>query len=377
MKQTKESPEKAEATGNGEGIAQNIAQQANGGERQDAISMLKADHREAEQLFERYATVKRRAERAKIAKQACNALTIHAILEEEIFYPACRELIDDEPLDEAQVEHDSAKVLINELTNGSPEDPFFDAKFKVLAEQVKHHIQEEEGRPDSIFAKVEAAGADLTAIGEQLKERKAQLANLVGRGAVQAEVRSFTSAKNLIQGEQGARSSQRGGREDESRASSRYRDEEDAGRRRDDQGRFMGDEDDGHRRGQERSYREGSERERDRGYRSSSQGRAPYAQEGHSSRGERTPERDEHGRFVSDEEQPGQGRSRAREDEHERRSYRDEDERRGASSQGGGRRYEQRSREDENDDDRRGHSGWFGDPEGHAEASRRGWEHRR
>ncbi|BDV38605.1 hemerythrin domain-containing protein [Methylocystis bryophila] len=89
--------------------------------------MLKQDHREVEALFERYATAKRRADRAKIARQACNALTIHAILEEEIFYPACRELIDDDPLDEAQVEHDSAKILINELENGTPEDPFYDA----------------------------------------------------------------------------------------------------------------------------------------------------------------------------------------------------------------------------------------------------------
>ena len=432
MKQAKESADPkaglsaTEASSNAAGEPKNGASEPHegGSEKQNAISMLKQDHREVEQLFDRYATASRWTERAKIVKQACNALTLHAILEEEIFYPACRDLIDDTPLDEAQVEHDSAKILINELSAAAPEDAFFDAKFKVLAEQVKHHIREEEGRNDSIFAKLKAAGADLVAIGEKLKARKAELSAEANQGALHAELRSFTSSANLTKEEDMA--SYQRGRDYEDRGPSRYRDEDDTGRRRDEHGRFMSDED----RGRERSYRGTPERDeqgrfmsdrergysdRDRGYRSSSHGRSPYEDEGYSSssRGERTPDRDEHGRFMSDDEARGGGYSRGRdyegrdnerdyenerrssrsahhggwfgdpeghaaasrrgwdEREGERRSYRDEEEQRS-----GGRRYEQRSRADEHDE-RRGHSGWFGDSERHSEASRRGWEHRR
>jgi len=408
MKLTKESPEKAGTGPNGEEKTSNLALQSQegAGEKQDAISLLKADHREVEQMFDRYATIKRRAERAKIVKQACQALTIHAILEEEIFYPACRELIDDEPLDEAQVEHDSAKILINELKSGTPEEAFYDAKFKVLAEQVRHHIREEEGQPDSIFAKVEAAGADLVALGEKLRERKAELSSQAGERALPAPLRSFKNAAQMRK--EGALSSHRG-RDDEDRGSLRYRDEEDAGRRRDEQGRFMSDGDYGDRRGQDHSYRERDESGRDgeRGYRASSRERPSYHGEEYSSRIQRTPERDESGRFVGDDEQRAQRHCRTPEGGQERRSSgggrhggwsgdpeghaeaarkgreereggrssRDEDVRR-SSSQISGRRYEERARENE-DEDPRGHSGWFGDPEGHAEASRRGWEHRR
>ena len=426
MKQAKESGDQRSQASVNEAASAPVAASEGGGEASkatDAVTMLKQDHREVEQLFERYAATTRRADRARIARQVCNALTLHAILEEEIFYPACRELIDDDPLDEAQVEHDSAKILINELTLGTPEDPFYDAKFKVLAEQIKQHIQEEEGRPDSIFAKAVAAGADLVAIGEKLQARKSELTNKAGQGALHAELRSITNSANLSR-EKDMASYQRG-RDYEDRGS-RYRDEDDTSRRRDDHGRFLSDEDYGSRRGQERGYRGIPERDeygrfmsdRDRGYGSSSRGRSSYDDEGYSSRGQRMPERDEQGRFMSDDESRGQGYSRGRdyerdderdrrsarsshhggwfgdpeghaeasrrgwdEREGERRSYRDEgrsyrdDERRG-SSQGGGRRYEHRSRDDEQDE-RRGHSGWFGDPEGHSEASRRGWEHRR
>jgi hypothetical protein len=118
-------------------------------------------------------------------------------LRRKFFYPACRELIDDQPLDEAQVEHDSAKILIDELISGTAEDPFYDAKVNVLAEQVKQHIREEEGKPDSIFAKAEAAGADLVAIGEELKKRKAELLSKAARGTLHAELRSFRAPANL------------------------------------------------------------------------------------------------------------------------------------------------------------------------------------
>ena len=171
---------------------------------QDAISLLEADHAQVKQLFDSYKTFTRRADRARLVQEVCEALTIHAALEEEIFYPACRELIDDDPLDEAQVEHDSAKVLINELLAGSPEDPFYDAKFEVLANQVRHHIEEEEGKSDSIFAKARSAGADLVALGKKLKERKAELTERAARRELHAKPLSFKSfAKSSRGGKHG------------------------------------------------------------------------------------------------------------------------------------------------------------------------------
>jgi hemerythrin superfamily protein len=148
------------------------------GERQqtDAIEMLKADHRRVEGLFDKYEQARRRAEKSKLAQQICLELTIHAQLEEEIFYPACREHVDDPLLDEAQVEHDTAKILITEIAMGSPTaDPFFDAKVKVLGEYVHHHVEEEEKSAESIFAKAIEGGVDTAALGRRLMERREEL----------------------------------------------------------------------------------------------------------------------------------------------------------------------------------------------------------
>src|SRR6185295_19636682 len=97
-------------------------------------------------------------------------------LEEEIFYPACREKkIEDELLDEAQVEHDGAKIIIAELIAGSPGDEYYDAKVTVLSEYIKHHVGEEEKPSDGIFAKARKAGVDMKALGSRLQARKAEL----------------------------------------------------------------------------------------------------------------------------------------------------------------------------------------------------------
>src|ERR1043166_6092874 len=99
----------------------------------DAIALLKADHRKGEALFAKYKSA--RAKKADLAQQICMELTIHTIIEEEIFYPACKEAgVKMDNLNEAYVEHDGAKVLMAELESGSPDDEFFDAKVKVLSE---------------------------------------------------------------------------------------------------------------------------------------------------------------------------------------------------------------------------------------------------
>jgi Hemerythrin HHE cation binding domain len=146
---------------------------------QDAITLLKADHRKVEGLFEKYESA--RGRKAEIAHQICLELAIHTIIEEEIFYPACREAgVESDMMDEANVEHDSAKVLIGELENGSPDDEFYDAKVKVLSEEIKHHVKEEEQR-GGIFTEARKVDLDMEALGGQMAARKKELMAQFGK----------------------------------------------------------------------------------------------------------------------------------------------------------------------------------------------------
>lgn len=165
----------------------------------DAIALLKADHRTVEELFEKYEKARGSSSKAKIAQQICMELTIHAMIEEEIFYPACRGTVEDDMVDEAYVEHDGAKVLIAELLAGSPDDPFYDAKVSVLSEEIKHHVKEEEQR-DGIFAQAKREGVDLDELGERLMARKAELQKqMKASGIPTPETRSMMGAE-LIRG---------------------------------------------------------------------------------------------------------------------------------------------------------------------------------
>jgi hemerythrin superfamily protein len=141
----------------------------------DAIKLLKDDHRQVEDWFEQFENTKSASKKQKLADQICTALTVHAQIEEEIFYPACREAgIEEDLMDEADVEHDGAKKLIAEIEDGKPGDDHWDAKVKVLSEMIKHHVKEEEQR-DGMFAKAKKADLDLDALGEELKARKDEL----------------------------------------------------------------------------------------------------------------------------------------------------------------------------------------------------------
>jgi hypothetical protein len=97
------------------------------------------------------------------------------MIEEEIFYPALRGKIDDDDLDEAMVEHDGAKVLINDIEAGEPDDQFYDAKVKVLQEEIEHHVREEEKMHGNMFSQARKTDVDLEALGEQMAARKAEL----------------------------------------------------------------------------------------------------------------------------------------------------------------------------------------------------------
>lgn len=141
----------------------------------DAIALLKADHRKVEALFEQYEGTSGLAAKKKLAHQICLELKIHTAIEEEIFYPAFRGKIEDDTLDEAWVEHDGAKVLINDIEAGTPADDFYDAKVKVLSEEIKHHVHEEEMPSEGMFAQCRRTDVDLIALRDAMLARKQEL----------------------------------------------------------------------------------------------------------------------------------------------------------------------------------------------------------
>jgi len=140
--------------------------------------MLVEDHNKVKALFDQFEKMKKKGvedddTKQLIVESACAELSIHAQLEEELFYPAAREAVDDNDLlDEATVEHATAKHLIGELNEMKPGDELYDAKFTVLGEYIKHHVEEEEG---TLFPKVKKARLDLHALGEEMLERKQEL----------------------------------------------------------------------------------------------------------------------------------------------------------------------------------------------------------
>ena len=144
-------------------------------ESKDAVALLKQDHREVEELFAQYEKASGEGRKQKLAMRICTELSIHAEIEEEIFYPACEGKVDEDLLKESYVEHDGAKLLIAEIIAGEPSDEFYDAKVKVLQEQIEHHVQEEEKRLEGLFSQARKAGLDMDSLGEELAARKAQL----------------------------------------------------------------------------------------------------------------------------------------------------------------------------------------------------------
>ena len=165
--------------------------------KENAVALLKADHRKVEELFESFEKARSEDRKVALVKEICTELMVHATIEEEIFYPACKGRIEDEDLlDEAYVEHDGAKVLIAELLQGSPADEFYDAKVKVLSEMIKHHVKEEEMRSEGMFAQAREAGLDMEALGERMAARKKELqAQFKANGLPTPKTRSFTGHK--------------------------------------------------------------------------------------------------------------------------------------------------------------------------------------
>ncbi len=145
----------------------------------DAIKLLKGDHKEVKGYFKEYADLEDDAEKQALADKICLALTVHAQIEEEIYYPATREAIDDDDLlDEAEVEHASAKQLIAEIKAMKAGDRLFDAKVTVLGEYIDHHVEEEE---NEMFPESRDSDLDLKALGARLADRKAELMAQAGQ----------------------------------------------------------------------------------------------------------------------------------------------------------------------------------------------------
>ena len=142
----------------------------------DAITLLKADHARVKKLFkefERLHDEESDDEAESVARQICNELTIHATVEEEIFYPAVRAAVDDEDLlDEAEVEHATAKDLIAQIEEMDASQDKYAARVIVLGEYIDHHVKEEQ---EEMFPKAMKAKLDMEALGETIMARKEEL----------------------------------------------------------------------------------------------------------------------------------------------------------------------------------------------------------
>ena len=328
------------------GTLSNSKKSGTAGAEADAIALLKADHRSVEKIFAQYEQTEDENTKRELARQACLELIVHTKLEEELFYAACRQAeVESDLLDEAQVEHDGAKILIADLLKGSPTDEFYDAKVKTLSEYIKHHVGEEERPRTGIFAKAKSAGIDLAELGSQIRTRKTEL---------MAKSDALTSRPPQLRSihlqPQETTSMARNSNDRDRDERGRFTDDDDRGSRgsrggygaqsRDSEGRFTSD---GGRDGRRSSYDDDDRyqsRSRDDD-RSSSRGRG-------------------HGGWYGDSQGHSQASREGWEDRGNMRSrdY-DDDDRGSRSRQGGG----------------RGHGGWFGDSEGHSEASREGWRH--
>lgn len=183
--------------------ARSDAGRSQGGVRQmDAIKLLKQDHREVEKLFQEFENA-RTPRQAQLAEEICRKLTVHTMIEEEIFYPAAREALKDEDLiEEAEVEHQSAKDLIAQIQGSTPDDDKFEARVTVLGEYVRHHVREEE---KEMFPQLQQRKIDLQAIGEQLLQRKQQLMDMADGGEMSIDEESTSGSRSRGNGSRASR----------------------------------------------------------------------------------------------------------------------------------------------------------------------------
>jgi hemerythrin-like domain-containing protein len=139
----------------------------------DAIALLKADHEAVSQLFAEYEKTRSVPNKKALVAEICTALSVHAQIEEEVFYPAVKAALKDKQLvPEATVEHAGVKDLIAQLEGVEPDGEMYDAKVKVLSEYVKHHVKEDQ---NEMFPKVKSSSLDIVELGERMAARKDEL----------------------------------------------------------------------------------------------------------------------------------------------------------------------------------------------------------
>lgn len=163
-------------------------------QREDAIALLKSDHRQVEDWFAQFEKTRSDERKRDLAGRVCAALKAHTVIEEEIFYPAFLEATGDAEIHhEAEVEHEGARRLIAEIEASGPDDEYYDARMSVLKEMIRHHVHEEEKR-DGMFAKARSSDMDLEALGERLRARKEAV---MGEKAAAAEGGFMSSLSRL------------------------------------------------------------------------------------------------------------------------------------------------------------------------------------
>jgi hypothetical protein len=291
---------------------------------QSPVDLLKRDHRAVEKMFDTFATADEAA-KVDLVRSICSALCIHTLIEEEIYYPACRAAgVDPDSMDEAQVEHDSAKLLITDLMEADG-DPMRDAKVQVLAEQIRHHVREEEEPKEGIFARAGAAGVHTAELAARLTRRKAELERRPPGLPRPVSIKFWQGANSnprketeMARYDDEADRRSNGRYEDDRRYSSRS--QAAADRPRDDYGRFMSEDDDDRRGG----YRS----------RGSDDGRGWYGDpEGHSRASRMGWDHRGGGRYDDDDDRRYSSRSQAAadrpRDDYGRFMSEDDDDRRG------------------------------------------------
>lgn len=175
MAQTKRKPTQRKTSGEKQPTKRKASAKRNGAGKTNAIALLKQDHRKVEEWFAKFEKSRSESKKQDLAQKICMALTAHAMIEEEIFYPVFLEATGDTDIHhEAEIEHDAAKKLIAQIHGSDPTDDYFDARVTVLSEMIKHHIKEEEKR-DGMFARAKQADIDMEALGEELQSRKKDL----------------------------------------------------------------------------------------------------------------------------------------------------------------------------------------------------------
>jgi hemerythrin-like domain-containing protein len=151
-----------------------------GGRQPEAIAMLIEDHQNVQKMFKTFERTEDQQKQQQLATEICNELTVHTQLEEQVFYPAAREALEESDLiDEASVEHQVAKQLIEKIKQSRPHDEEYCALVTVLGEYVNHHIQEEQ---NELFPQLKKTAIDFDALGEEMRQKKQELLSELGLG---------------------------------------------------------------------------------------------------------------------------------------------------------------------------------------------------